>query len=75
MRNSGLAARCRGTWTTCPTGGQTRGTRICRSILLAARWYNYDQHGDAYRVWSMGPDGRNRTTDDIVLDSRDRRKR
>ena len=42
---------------------------------FSGAWYDYDQHDDAYRVWSMGPDGRNRTTDDIVLDSRDRRKR
>ena len=33
-------------------------------------WYDYDQRGGAYRVWSMGPDGDNRTTDDIVFDSR-----
>jgi Zn-dependent protease with chaperone function len=33
-------------------------------------WYDYDWHGDAYRIWSMGPDGKNHTADDIVLDSR-----
>jgi len=33
-------------------------------------WYDYDQRGAAYRLWSMGPDGHNRTIDDIVFDSR-----
>src|SRR5438445_2160681 len=33
-------------------------------------WYDYECHGDAYRVWSTGPDGKNHTKDDIVLDSR-----
>jgi len=33
-------------------------------------WYDYDQRGAAYRLWSMGPDGFNRTADDIVFDSR-----
>ena len=33
-------------------------------------WYDYDQRGGAYRLWSTGPDGENRTTDDIVIDSR-----
>jgi Zn-dependent protease with chaperone function len=33
-------------------------------------WYDYDQRGGAYRLWSMGPDGLNRTADDIVFDSR-----
>jgi hypothetical protein len=33
-------------------------------------WYDYDWQGDEYRIWSMGPDGENRTADDIVLDSR-----
>jgi Zn-dependent protease with chaperone function len=32
-------------------------------------WYDYECHGDAYRLWSSGPDGENRTKDDIVLDS------
>jgi Zn-dependent protease with chaperone function len=32
-------------------------------------WYDYECHGDAYRLWSSGPDGENRTRDDIVLDS------
>ena len=32
--------------------------------------YDYDQRGNAYRLWSMGPDGHNRTADDIVFDSR-----
>lgn len=39
---------------------------------FSGAWYDYDQRGDAYRVWSMGPDGRNRTADDIVFDSRNR---
>ncbi len=33
-------------------------------------WYDYDQRGEAYRLWSAGPDGRSRTQDDIVHDSR-----
>jgi hypothetical protein len=33
-------------------------------------WYDYDWRGNAFRVWSAGPDGRNRTSDDIVFDSR-----
>jgi Zn-dependent protease with chaperone function len=34
-------------------------------------WYDYDwRGGDAYRIWSVGQDGRNRTKDDIVFDSR-----
>jgi len=33
-------------------------------------WYDYDSRGDAYRIWSTGPDGDNRTKDDIVFDSR-----
>jgi Zn-dependent protease with chaperone function len=37
---------------------------------FSGAWYDYDQRGDAYRIWSMGPDGENRTADDIVLDSR-----
>jgi hypothetical protein len=32
-------------------------------------WYDYESHGDSYRIWSSGPDGDNRTKDDIVLDS------
>lgn len=32
-------------------------------------WYGYQWHGDSYRLWSEGPDGENRTADDIVLDS------
>jgi Zn-dependent protease with chaperone function len=32
-------------------------------------WYDYESHGDAYRLWSSGPDGDNRTADDIVLES------
>ena len=31
-------------------------------------WYDYESHGDAYRIWSSGPDGRTNTADDIVLD-------
>ncbi len=37
---------------------------------FSGAWYDYDWRGDEYRVWSMGPDGENRTADDIVLDSR-----
>jgi len=37
---------------------------------FSGAWYDYSQRGDAYRIWSMGPDGENRTADDIVLDSR-----
>lgn len=33
-------------------------------------WYDYDQRGQAYRIWSAGPDGESRTRDDIVFDSR-----
>jgi hypothetical protein len=33
-------------------------------------WYEYDWHGDAYRIWSVGRDGKNRTLDDMVFDSR-----
>jgi Zn-dependent protease with chaperone function len=33
-------------------------------------WYDYDWHGTDYRIWSLGPDAKNRTSDDIVLDSR-----
>jgi Zn-dependent protease with chaperone function len=32
-------------------------------------WYGYQWHGDAYQLWSEGPDGENRTADDIVLES------
>ena len=32
-------------------------------------WYGYQWHGDSYRIWSEGPDGENRTADDIVLES------
>src|SRR5438445_2065712 len=32
-------------------------------------WYDYESHGDTYRLWSSGPDGRNHTADDIVLES------
>jgi Zn-dependent protease with chaperone function len=32
-------------------------------------WYDYECHGDAYRIWSTGPDGENHTADDIVLES------
>jgi hypothetical protein len=32
-------------------------------------WYDYESHGDAYRIWSTGPDGENHTADDIVLES------
>jgi Zn-dependent protease with chaperone function len=32
-------------------------------------WYDYESHGDSYRIWSSGPDGDNRTADDIVLDA------
>jgi hypothetical protein len=35
----------------------------------AGYWYGYQWHGDAYQLWSDGPDGDNRTADDIVLDS------
>ena len=38
-------------------------------------WYDYDQRGDAYRLWSLGPDAINRTADDIVLDSRTAKRR
>jgi Zn-dependent protease with chaperone function len=31
-------------------------------------WYDYESHGDSYRIWSSGPDGDNHTADDIVLD-------
>jgi hypothetical protein len=31
-------------------------------------WYGYQWHGDSYQLWSAGPDGENRTADDIVLD-------
>jgi Zn-dependent protease with chaperone function len=37
---------------------------------FSGAWYDYDWRGDEYRIWSMGPDGENRTADDIVLDSR-----
>jgi Zn-dependent protease with chaperone function len=37
---------------------------------FSGAWYDYDQRGGAYRLWSMGPDGLNRTADDIVFDSR-----
>ena len=37
---------------------------------FSGAWYDYDQRADAYRLWSMGPDGLNRTADDIVFDSR-----
>jgi hypothetical protein len=32
-------------------------------------WYDYESHGDSYRIWSTGPDGENHTADDIVLES------
>ena len=32
-------------------------------------WYDYECHGDSYRIWSTGPDGENHTADDIVLES------
>jgi Peptidase family M48 len=32
-------------------------------------WYGYQWHGDSYQLWSEGPDGENRTADDIVLES------
>jgi Zn-dependent protease with chaperone function len=32
-------------------------------------WYDYEWHGDSYRLWSQGPDGKNQTADDIVLES------
>jgi Zn-dependent protease with chaperone function len=32
-------------------------------------WYDYECRGDAYRIWSTGPDGENHTKDDIVLES------
>jgi Zn-dependent protease with chaperone function len=38
-------------------------------------WYDYDQRAGAYRLWSMGPDATNRTSDDIVIDSRLARQR
>jgi Zn-dependent protease with chaperone function len=31
-------------------------------------WYDYESHGDSYRIWSAGPDAQNHTADDIVLD-------
>ena len=37
--------------------------------FTAGYWYSYQWHGDAYRLWSEGPDGENRTADDIMLDS------
>jgi Zn-dependent protease with chaperone function len=37
--------------------------------FTAGYWYSYQWHGDAYRLWSEGPDAENRTADDIVLDS------
>jgi hypothetical protein len=33
-------------------------------------WYEYDWHDDAYRIWSVGRDGKNRTLDDMIFDSR-----
>jgi Zn-dependent protease with chaperone function len=33
-------------------------------------WYEYDQRAGSYRLSSAGPDGRHRTDDDIVFDSR-----
>jgi Zn-dependent protease with chaperone function len=33
-------------------------------------WYDYDWHDRDYRIWSLGPDAKNRTHDDIVVDSR-----
>jgi Zn-dependent protease with chaperone function len=33
-------------------------------------WYEYEWHGNEYRLWSTGPDGRNDTKDDLILDSR-----
>ena len=38
---------------------------------FSGTWYDYDQRGEAYRLWSMGPDDVNRTDDDIVFDSRE----
>jgi len=35
----------------------------------AGYWYGYESHDEVYRLWSEGPDGDNRTADDIVLDS------
>jgi len=32
-------------------------------------WYDYEWHGDSYRLWSQGPDGKNQTADNIVLES------
>ncbi|MGE5242740.1 MAG: M48 family metallopeptidase [Betaproteobacteria bacterium] len=32
-------------------------------------WYDYEHQGGEYRIWSSGPDGRNHTADDIVLES------
>lgn len=32
--------------------------------------YGYEQRGDAYRIWSSGPDQESRTADDIRYDSR-----
>lgn len=32
-------------------------------------WYDYESHGDLYRLWSTGRDGDGDTADDIVLDS------
>jgi Zn-dependent protease with chaperone function len=32
--------------------------------------YGYDQRGDAYQLWSSGPDGKSWTDDDIRYDSR-----
>jgi len=33
-------------------------------------WYDYQQQGNAYRLLSTGPDGKSRTSDDIVHESR-----
>lgn len=32
-------------------------------------WYDFESRGDAYRIWSTGPDQDTHTADDIVLDS------
>jgi Type II secretion system (T2SS), protein G len=32
-------------------------------------WYDYECHGETYRIWSLGPDGDNHTADDIILES------
>jgi Zn-dependent protease with chaperone function len=32
-------------------------------------WYDYESRGDAYRIWSTGPDASGHTADDILLES------